>query len=276
MGERRDSEARVTDAPEGLIHEADAAPKVHVTLSDGSTKIVSTGRQYRPDPRDRLHELDETRLRGIKLVQAKRRALPWGIGPILDQGDSSECTVFTFAQFLQCAPWIHTLAWVRGAFTERYTRAQKHDGIARPHDGSTERAVLMDAKEDGLITEFLHVNDEDIAKEYLVTRGTLAFGSDWFGPMFTPDAHGYVEPEHTPAEMGHEYLMRWYYGPRHRKYPDSYEFVNSWSAQWGDKGKFRMKADAVRYLWKQLNGDLISPIEAARSAKRSDTRAVIG
>lgn len=257
-------------APERVVHEP-----VRIVLEDGSTKLVSTGRLYRADPRDRLHELDEVRLRGIRRVQLPARARPWGIGPILDQGSTSECTIYSFAQFLQSAPWIHTLLWQAAAFTARYQKAQTHDGISGPHDGSTERAVLTDAKADGLITEYLHVTEEAIAQEYLKTRGTLLFGTDWFESMFTPDKHGYVEPQHGPTDMGHEYLMRWYYGPRHKLYPDSYEFVNSWSDGYGDKGKFRMKADAVRYLWLQLNGDLMSPIEAARSATRRDTRPVI-
>lgn len=259
-----------TTQPAPVIHEP-----VRIVLNDGSTKLVKTGRLYRADPKDREFEMTETRLRGIRAVQLKRRARPWGIGPILDQGDTSQCTVYTFAQFLQSAPWIHSLLWQASTFTERYRRAQTHDGIAGPHDGSTERAVLMDAKADGLITEFLHVTDEDIAREYLTTRGTLCFGTDWFGSMFTPDAHGYVEPEEGPTDMGHEYLMRWYYGPRHRLYADSYEFVNSWGDGFAKKGHFFMKADAVRYLWQQLNGDLMSPIEAARSTKHADTRPVI-
>ena len=251
-----------SNTPEPVIHEP-----VRIILSDGTSKLVKTGRLYRPDPKDRAFGLTADRLRSIRAVQLKKRARPWGIGPILDQGDTSECTVYSFAQFLQSAPWIHTLLWQAGTFTERYRRAQTHDGIAGPHDGSTERAVLMDAKADGLISEFLHVTDEDIAREFLLTRGTLVFGTDWFESMFTPDAHGYVEPEHGPTDMGHEYLMRWYYGPRHRQYPDSYEFVNSWGPSFGKGGHFFMKAEAVKYLWQQLNGDLMSPIEVARNAK---------
>lgn len=262
-------------ATEGLTPGDEAPSPVRIVLDDGSTKLVSTGRQYRPDVKDRDFELTETKLRGIKVVQLARRSRPWGIGPVLDQRETNECTVYTFAQFLQSAPYIHTLIWTPDLYTSRYRRAQAHDGITRPHEGTTERAVLSDAKADGLITEYLHVNEEEIAREYLLTRGTLAFGTDWFPSMFTPDARGYVEPDHAPTDLGHEYLMRWYYGTRHAKYPDTYEFVNSWGPKWGDAGKFRMKADAVRYLWHQLNGDLISPVEAARSATHSDRRPVI-
>jgi hypothetical protein len=280
VGERRDSEARVTDKVRGATEGLTPAPVdlvlVHpIILSDGSRKVVSTGRQYRPDVKDRDFELTETKLRGIKAMQVKKRSRPWGIGPILDQGETNECTIFTFAQFLQSAPYIHTLLWSAAAFTERYRRAQAHDGITRPHEGTTERAVLSDAKADGLITEYLHVTDEDIAKEYLLTRGTLCFGSDWFPSMFTPDEHGYVEPDHAPTDLGHEYLMRWYYAPRHARYPDTYEFANSWGPKWGDEGMFRMKADAVRYLWQQLNGDLMSPVEAARKATHKLIQPVV-
>jgi hypothetical protein len=107
------------------------------------------------------------------------------------------------------------------------------------------------------------VNDEDVAREYLLTRGGLMAGTDWFDGMFTPSAKGaYVEPSGNVAG-GHEYFVRWYYGPKHRKYPDSFELVNSWSPQWGDGGLFRMKAETFRYLVWQLNGDLVSPTEQA-------------
>jgi len=226
-----------------------------------------TGRLYRADPRDRAYELTEARLRGIPMIEKKRRKRPWGIGPILDQGSTNRCTVFTAAQFLQSAPYIHTLAWPDSLYTELYREGQKVDEIpGENYEGTTMRGVCKVLQDRKLINEYLWATDEDIVREYLATRGTLAFGSDWMDCMNNVDDEGYVEVTGTPGRMGHEYLLRWYYGARHSKYPDTYECANSWGGAWGKDGLFRMKADAFRYLFLQLNGDCVSMIESARRA----------
>lgn len=237
-------------------------------ITDQIPERHSLGRIYAPDPRDRRFTLDATRLKAIpKALEpgVKRRTLPWKRGPVLDQGQSSECTVFAAAGFLQCAPRLHAkgLGWNRLQFTDFYHAAQRIDEWpGEGYDGTSERAVQKILQDAGFISEYLWIADEDIAREYLLTRGPLLLGSDWFDSMFTPSAKGaYVEPAGSLAG-GHETVVRWYYGPSHRKYPDTYELINSWG-QWGDAGLFRLKADAFRYLFLQLNGDLVSPQEKA-------------
>lgn len=232
------------------------------------TQPRGLGRRYAPDPRDRRFTLDADRLKAIPRALepgVRRRTQPWRRGPVLDQGQTSECTVFAAAGFLQCAPRLHSkgLGWPRGDFTAHYRHAQRIDEWpGEDYDGTSERAVMKVLQEAGLIGEYLWVADEDIAREYLITRGTLTLGSDWFDPMFTPSAKGaYVEPDGAWAG-GHETVVRWYYHSKHYKYPDTYELINSWG-EWGDRGLFRLKADAFRYLFLQLNGDLCSPQEKA-------------
>lgn len=226
------------------------------------------GRIYSPDPRDRRFTLDADRLKAIpKALEpgVKRRTQPWRRGPILDQGNTSECTVFAAAAFLQCAPYLHAagLGWARTTFTSVYNSAQKADEWpGEDYDGTSERAVQKILQDSGRISEYLWVADEDIAKEYLLTRGPLLLGTDWFDAMFTPTGKGnYIVPE-GPLAGGHEVCVRWYYGPTHYKYADSYEIINSWGEGWGDKGLARIKAEDFRYLFLQLGGDLCSPQEA--------------
>lgn len=226
------------------------------------------GRVYAPDPRDRRFALTADRLREIpRAIEPglRRRVLPWKRGPVLDQGQTSECTVFAAAAFLQCAPTLHRkgLTWARQQFTDYYNEARRRDEWeGEAYEGTSFRAVMKVLVEAGLISEYLWPENEDVVREYLYTRGTLGFGKDWFYSMFFPGAKGaYVEPEGF-AVGGHETVVRWYYHSKHYKYPDTYELINSWGEGWGDKGLFRMKADVFRYLWLQLNGDLCSPIEA--------------
>lgn len=231
-------------------------------------ELRGLGRVYSPDPRDRRFTLTADRMKGIpRTIEpgVRRRVLPWKRGPVLDQGDTSECTVFAAAGFLQCAPTLHKkgLDWSRQKFTDFYREAQRRDEWeGEGYDGTSERAVQKVLQDAGLISEYLWVVDEDIAKEYLYTRGPLLLGIDWFSSMFTPSEKGnYIEPEGF-AVGGHEVCVRWYYHSKHYKYPDTYEIINSWG-EWGDRGLARIKADDFRYLWLQLNGDLCSPIEAS-------------
>lgn len=228
-------------------------------------QAAGLGRLYAPDPRDRAHELTPKSMIEIPRGVIGRRKLPWRLGPILDQGTTSECVIFTAAQLMQSAPFIHALGWERSRFTQVYLESQKHDEFpGENYNGTSMRGAMKVLTDLGLIREYLWCYDEDTAREYLVTRGMMGFGTDWFAGMNTPSAKGaYVEPEGS-WQGGHEYTMRWYYNSKHRKYPDSYEFVNSWGPDYGDRGLFRMKADSVRHLWLQRNGDLVSPIETFR------------
>jgi hypothetical protein len=220
------------------------------------------GRLYKPDPRDRRYAVTPAVLRKIPVAPVALRKHAWRYPrPVLDQGPTSRCVVFSLAISLQSAPKVHKFGWPDAKFTDLYDRARAHDGFPMPHDGTTMRAACDVAIQDGLISQYLHIYDEDTLREYLATRGTVGAGQDWFREMYFPSKKGaYIEPEGS-LEGGHETVCRWYYGPKHYKYPDTYEFWNPWGEQWGDRGIYRMKADSFRWLIWGLNGDLVIPTE---------------
>lgn len=236
------------------------------------------GRLYHPDPRDRKYALTPERLNAIPRQLepgARQRTLPWKRGPVLDQGSTSECTVFSAAGFLQCAPQLHAkgLGWTRQQFTDFYKAAQRQDEWAgEDYDGTSERAVQKILRDAGYISEFLWVDASagdamDIAEEYVLTRGPLLLGTDWFTGMDTPSEKGaYIAP--TGAfRGGHEICVRWKYNARHYKYPSTWELIQSWGEGVGEQGLIRLKDEDLRYLFLTLNGDLCSPQEAKRAKK---------
>jgi hypothetical protein len=235
------------------------------------------GRQYSVDYRDRRHVLTEDRMRAVpRGTLLRRRTRPWGFRGIMNQGNTNRCTVFAAVKQKESAPKFADLKLTNEDLTKIYREALRTDEFAGEADeGTSERAVqtifrsseslarvLGRPIKDPWTDEFLWVDDEDMAKEYLLTRAMLLQGTDWLSGLDSPDKHGYVEPTGY-LRGGHEYVLRWYYGPRHYKYPDTYEYINSWGDTWGDKGLFRMKADGFKYLVWQLNGDLMSAVEAA-------------
>jgi hypothetical protein len=227
----------------------------------------SLGRLYAPDTKDKKYELTPRRMRLIPTAPVEARKLPWRLGPNrFDQGDTSECTVHAGAHALEAAPIVHALGWTREEFTSRYIRAKRADEWpGEDYDGTSFRAVCKVLVEDGIIGSYLWAFDEDTVKEFLISRGGLCFGSEWTSTMFNPSVKGaYVEPE-GDVVGGHETYLRWYYGAKHYRYPDTYEFLNSWGPEWGDRALFRMKADAFRYLFMGLNGDVCLPTELPRA-----------
>lgn len=241
-------------------------------LNDLEQMPRGLGRRYAPDPRDRRFTLTEQNLHTVPIqVQPGThvRTHPWRIGPILNQLDTEECTIFTAAGIIQAAPRLHSLGWTAADFKRVYDAAQQVDEFSDtpPAGGTSFRAVMKILQKEGLISSYLWVQDEATAREYLKTRGMLALGSEWFTGLDNPDKHGYVDPTGT-SRGGHEYIVRWIYEPTHKTYPDTAECVNSWGEGFAQKGIFRMKMDAFRYLFLQLNGDLCSPLEPKKGAKK--------
>lgn len=240
------------------------------------------GRQYAADPRDLRHLLTKERLRSVpRGTTLRRRTRPWGVGPILDQDQTNQCTVYAAIQQIQSAPRLENLALTAAHLDAIYREALRTDEFAGEADeGTSERAVQMILINVDTLTrigiplqtahgvarafnkEFLWVTDNSLADEYIHTRGMLLQGTDWLSGFDNPDKHGYVEPTGT-VRGGHEYVRRWSYGPRHYKYPNTDEYVNSWGTSFADKGIFRMKREVSDYVVWQLNGDLISAVEAA-------------
>lgn len=232
------------------------------------------GRRYAPDYRDRRFALTEDRLHDIprQLEPGKRRrTLPWHLNPALplDQGNTDACTIYATLAILLAAPHVRPASYIAGLSPLAMLMAAKRvdEWPGEDYEGTSARAALKIFQGAGLIGEYLWATDEDIAKEYLLTRGPLMLGSDWWSGMDTPDEHGYVEPTGV-VRGGHEYVLRWIYNSAHKKYPNTGEFIQSWGPGYGQNGIFRMKLDAIRYLWLQTNGDLVSPLEPVKARKR--------
>lgn len=192
------------------------------------------GRVYAADARDSLH-LMSARLDAAAALPASRE---WTCGRVLDQGDTPECTAFSWRAHLDAEPNPEP---ARGPDPDTLYREEKGiDGI--PGDGSTVRAGAQLLQQQGLIDEYVWAFDEPTIRAWVLGRGPVVFGSNWYDGMFTPDASGIVRIGGNVAG-GHAYLCVGFDGPS-----GLYKFQNSWGLLWGKLGRFWMDAATVARL----------------------------
>lgn len=169
--------------------------------------------------------------------------------PVFDQGNIGSCTgnaavgcLATGSFFATIndadAPELRNLG--QDAAIKVYGAATAIDpfpGIYPPEDtGSDGLSVAKVLTSWGAISGYEHAFGLDQALAALM-QAPLITGTSWRADMFEPDAEGLVHPT-GPEQGGHEYLV------------DEYDpvrgwvgFTNSWSDQWGLRGRFYMEAE---------------------------------
>lgn len=174
--------------------------------------------------------------------------------PILDQGNLGSCTGNATVGALGSGPNWDALSDAQRALlnealaVEIYSDATVVDdapGSYPPDDtGSDGLSVAKVATTDGFISGYRHIMS--LGEAYAaILDGPFIVGSIFTAKMETPDGNGLVTP--TGAVLGgHEWLMREYDADR-----DWWTADNSWSADWGIDGSFRMTSKTLAYLLAQ-------------------------
>ncbi len=217
-----------------------------------------------PHPLGRVVEHDER----SRLYQAPRattqRSVLWGHhAPVLDQGQLSSCTGNATAQLINtdyfAASRTHGYLNENDA-VQLYEMATHLDGIAGntypPHDeGSSGLGAAKAGVRLGYFTGYKHAFGFDHFAATLQLQPVIV-GTEWTEDMFTPDQRGYIKPTGQVAG-GHEYLalgISWE--------TKTLTFLNSWSAKWGQAGRFYMTFAAFTTLLVN-QGDATAPLPKA-------------
>jgi hypothetical protein len=189
---------------------------------------LGLGRRYAPDARDNAYPMRAAIGDTSRLVLPKSRH--WWAGETLDQGPTSSCVGHAWRGFLSCAP----LKTRTGpdAF-EIYDAAQKIDEWpGEDYDGTSVRAGAKVLAERGHLEQYLWAHDAQTAKEWILLRGPIVFGTYWYRSMNRPDVDGFVEVKGAPSG-GHAYLGVGYSTKR-----AAFRILNSWGPdRYGQRGR---------------------------------------
>lgn len=191
-------------------------------------KNENFGRIYKPDPRDHNYLMS----RDERANKISRRM--WGLGSVLDQGQTPQCVGYSGAAYLMAAP-------VRNRNVDPYwlyKLAQKYDEFpGENYAGSTVRGLFKGLHKEGYVTEYRWAFEVGPVLDHVLLEGPVVVGTTWYSRMTRPEK-GYCWPGGS-VEGGHAYLIIG--ADRVRKNPDgttgAFRIVNSWGRSWGQSGR---------------------------------------
>lgn len=213
------------------------------------------GRIVNHDPRSRMFQ--------ARTAGEKRSVLWPHRAPVLNQGNTSACTGFALAQLLNSDKFSRGKPLVNADALRFYSLATRFDdveGFYPPHDtGSSGLAACKAGKKLGYLTGYTHAFGFAHFCASL-QLSPMMVGTDWYEGMTNPGGDHFGHPTGV-IEGGHEYLALGVDYARR-----VLTFLNSWSGDWGDGGRFYMTFDEFAPLLNS-RGDAIRPLPGVAGAR---------
>lgn len=225
--------------------------KPHIVEHRG--RVFGLGRERRWDERNKDFALPR------KSVPRDVRSRTWFGGPVLDQGETPMCVGF--------AGW----GWLRGGpvlnkpdFTpqELYHWAQQKDEWdGENYEGSSTLGLMTVLKDAGYINGYQWALDADTLLAWVLTKGPVVVGTNWYEEMFSPRKDGFLVLDGDSAG-GHEWRVVG--ANRDKKCPDgsrgALRMVNSWGTSWAQNGRAWISVKDMQRLI-QEDGEAVTPTE---------------
>lgn len=210
------------------------------------------GRRVAPDPRDGQHK-------ALRLLAAEPPPdLPgyrywWNLGSRLDQGDTGTCVAHAWVHLAENSPitrpgQLNPYQLYRELILLDEWYDNDHEASAADDSqllgGSSVRAGAKAMQARGLIGEYLWAWDLETAVRWLLTKGPLVLGTNWYDSFYAPDDEGVLELlPYTSVVGGHAFIAD---GINVDK--GLVRCLNSWGPNWGRNGAFYLPLELLERL----------------------------
>ena len=190
--------------------------------------LTGLGRIRQHDPRNADHPMPT-------LVTEVRHKL-WSGAVVLDQGSTPQCVGYAGWGWLAGGPVTNKPEF---SPTELYHWAQENDEWpGSDYDGSSTLGLMKALKVIGYIKEYVWAFDAETVVAWILAKGPVVVGTNWYTGMFNPDRKGFLDTS-GQIEGGHEYRLVG--ADRDKVCPDgtrgAVRMVNSWGRGWGSSGR---------------------------------------
>lgn len=174
------------------------------------------------------------------------------VARVLNQGATNSCVGHGGRHDLETTPV--PVPFTTGPDALRiYGECQKIDGIPLPHEGTTLQALAKYLQSAGFWTSYVWAESIEDMIRWVLTRGPVCIGVDWYAGMMTPDARAVIRP--TGSIVGGHCVCLYGYDQR----SGYFRGVNSWGAWGPQRGKFWLFARDMEKLLQR--GECVAPLE---------------
>ena len=229
---------------------------------------IKPGKKYAkglrgPDPNKRLFAAYEPKAQPHQLPESL--SYEYLFPPIMDQGNGGTCTSFSTSSVVEAFVYkrdkIHLDISQRALYSMTKQYYENEDPTPGCYEGDVlsvlqtygyvkqsdfpygnpineqdpmllEKVPVNLFQHDHLLKGFIRVNaNVNDMKLAMFEHGPLAIGINWMEEWNTPDVNGFLNPNPTQVDGGHEIVLVGYSDQK-----QAFKLRNSWSTDWGVQG----------------------------------------
>jgi hypothetical protein len=188
----------------------------------------------------------------------------WNLPPkrYTDQGPTSRCVGHAGYHTAVCGPKVQIppksvtpeLIYDMAQARDYWPGSERDPDPRKRYEGTSVMAGAEACRELGLFKEFHWTDKLDVAIAWVLERGPLYLGTNWYNDMFMPNREGLVRLTGGDAG-GHSYICN---GGNERR--ERWRCPNSWGLTFGDNGNFWLTTEDLATLIKR-DGEVCMVVE---------------
>ena len=184
-------------------------------------------------------------------------------GP-LDQGGEGACVGFSCAGELAAKPAAYPVTDETGRKIYAAARQVDKDSGRFYSSGATVLAGMQACRRANYFSKFVWCFGIDDTINWIVRRGPVLLGINWYDLMYEPARNGLLEVG-GDIVGGHAIMANGYW-PAHPQFGDVLVLTNSWGKGWGINGRAYLPIESATRLLKE-EGEVAAPTDFPIVAK---------